>query len=72
MLVTLELVDPHKAFIMWWRLGIWSSLSVELMVVDDKDEGLVNKVTKMEEMVVNDKEEMFVNKVTKISSKLKL
>ena len=45
---------------------------MELMVVDDKDEGLVNKVTKMEEMVVNDKEEMFVNKVTKISSKLKL
>ena len=42
------------------------------MVLDDKEMGLVNKVTKMEEMVVKNKEEMFVNKVTKIWSKPKL
>ena len=42
------------------------------MVLDDKEMGLVNKVTKMEEMVVNNKEEGLVNKDTKISSKPKL
>ena len=42
------------------------------MVLDDKEMGLVNKVTKMEEMVVNNKEEGLVNKVTKIWSKPKL
>ena len=66
MSVALELVDPHKTFIMWWRLGIWSSLWVKLMVLDYKEVRFVNRVTKMEEMVVNNKEEGLVNKVTKI------
>ena len=43
-----------------------------LLVLDYKEVGLVNKVTKMELMVVDDKEEMLVNKVTEISSKPKL